>query len=341
MHDRSSASSTSPRHRPLAGETSWIISDGKAGHEALCIGVAEALGVKIEWKRVDPRGLWRKFAPYAPVAPNEKFGKPGSAFAAPWPAIALSTGRLTTPYMRALHRHAGPATYTIILLDPKTSSSTADLYWVPEHDKRRGENVISTVTSPHRFSPARLAELRAAIPAAIARLPSPRIALLVGGPNGDYAYDDATIARFTSALASLAAMSCSLMITPSRRTPEHLTRAIETAIQSTPHLTWDGTGENPYPAFLAHADAFIVTADSVNMAGEAAATGKPVFIFHPPGGTAKFSRFHDKLAQNGITRVMPERFTSLAPWPYTPPDSALEIAKEIEARWLKRTQKHG
>ena len=38
------------------------------------------------------------------------------------------------------------------------------------------------------------------------------------------------------------------------------------------------------PSFLAHADAFVVTADSVNMAGEAAATGKPIYIFEPSGG---------------------------------------------------------
>ncbi|MEK6838818.1 MAG: ELM1/GtrOC1 family putative glycosyltransferase [Candidatus Thermoplasmatota archaeon] len=34
-----------------------------------------------------------------------------------------------------------------------------------------------------------------------------------------------------------------------------------------PRLLWDGEGANPYPAFLAHADAFIVPADSGNTCG--------------------------------------------------------------------------
>ncbi len=82
------------RSRPptLAGARAWIISDGKAGHEALTRGVAEALGVAIEWKRIAPSGIWKALAPWGPVAPGERFGQPGSAFAPPWPDIALRCG---------------------------------------------------------------------------------------------------------------------------------------------------------------------------------------------------------------------------------------------------------
>ena len=44
------------------------------------------------------------------------------------------------------------------------------------------------------------------------------------------------------------------------------------------HPIWDGTGANPYFAFLHHADHVLVTEDSANMAAEAASTAKPV---HP------------------------------------------------------------
>ena len=46
---------------------------------------------------------------------------------------------------------------------------------------------------------------------------------------------------------------------------------------------WDGRGENPYLALLALADAIVVTADSYNMVGEAAATGAPILVFEPSG----------------------------------------------------------
>ncbi len=67
---------------------------------------------------------------------------------------------------------------------------------------------------------------------------------------------------------------------------------MDKATAGAPRILWDGKGENPYATFLAHADALIVTADSVNMNGEAAATGKPVYVFEPSAGSAKFRRFH-------------------------------------------------
>src|SRR5262245_8087074 len=122
----------------VTGQRGWIISDGKVGNDVQTRGVFEALGLRYEVKRVDPRGIWGALSPWGPVAPGERFGTPHSQFHAPWPAFAISIGRLTTPYIRRLKRQAGLATYTIILQDPKVPSRTADLFWVPEHDTRRG-----------------------------------------------------------------------------------------------------------------------------------------------------------------------------------------------------------
>jgi uncharacterized protein len=104
---------------------------------------------------------------------------------------------------------------------------------------------------------------------------------------------------------------------------------------------WDGVGENLYPYFVAHADAFIAPADSVNMTGEPCATGKPVYVFEPEGGSRKFARFHDALRRHGATRPLPARFERLEPWRYPPIHSAEAIATEIARRWLKRRQMLG
>jgi mitochondrial fission protein ELM1 len=53
-----------------------------------------------------------------------------------------------------------------------------------------------------------------------------------------------------------------------------------------PGIVWDGNGENPYFAFLAAADAILVTEDSTNLATDAAATGKPLFVL-PMAGEAR------------------------------------------------------
>lgn len=321
------------RGRPLAGARAWIVSDGKAGHEAMCRGVAEALGVTVEWKHVAPRGIWKALSPWVPVAPGERFATPGTPFAPPWPEIALAAGRTTMPYIRALKKRAGAGIYTVILMDPRIGRGAADLFWVPGHDRRRGANVLTTLAAPHPFSPLRLASIREAGDAHLERLPAPRIAVLIGGPNGRYRYPQPAIERLVACVRSLADLGAGLMLTASRRTPPSLVAALEAATAGTGALFWKGEGANPYPKFLAYADAFLITADSVNMAGEAAATGRPIYIFEPEGGAAKFDAFHEALRANGISRRAPEQFTSIETWGYPPLDAAETIAEEIGLRW--------
>jgi mitochondrial fission protein ELM1 len=320
----------------LAGLPGWVITDGKAGMDAQAVGVADALGLAYERKRVEPTGAWRLLAPWAPVSPSERFGRPSSPFAPPWPAVAIATGRLSIPYMRALVRRAGPATYTVVLQDPKTGLRTADLIWVPEHDSLRGANVITSLTAPHSFTPERLAALRSHVPAEIARLPRPRIAVLLGGDSGVYRFTPQDEKRLAAALAHLAQFAGSFLVTPSRRTGSGLAAAVDSATAGRARVFWDGSGDNPYPDFLANADVFVVTADSINMASEAAATGQPIHVFFPRGGSAKFQRFHDALQRHGATRPLPDVPGPLEPWSYPPLDSAREIATEVERRWTRR-----
>ena len=324
--------------RPLAGARGWVITDGKAGMDVQACGVADALGLDYEMKRVAPRGIFRLSAPWGPVSPRERFGLEGSQFAPPWPAIAIATGRASIPYIRALRRKAGMRTFTVVLQDPKTGPATADLIWVPEHDRRRGANVITTPTAPHSFSVERLAALRASADPAIAALPAPRIAVMLGGKNAVYKFTDDDDDRLAGALHSLGLLGASFMVTPSRRTHRRLIATVDAATRDFPRVIWDGSGDNPYASFLAHADALVVTADSVNMTGEACATGKPVYVFEPSAGSAKFRRFHEALRAQGATRPLPERVEALPAWDYPALDSARMIAGEIELRWLRRSR---
>jgi uncharacterized protein len=326
----------STKLQPLAGYTAWVITDGKIGMDVQARGVADALGLDYVVKHVTPQGVWKFAAPWGPVGPEVKFGQPDSAFAPPWPQLAIATGRASIPYIRALRRRAGNQTYCIVLQDPKTGTNTADLIWVPEHDRRRGANVMTTPTAPHSFTQARLADLRADMPPDIKALTGPRIAVILGGKNGIYRFSDADDDRLQVALTALGALGASFMVTPSRRSHQRLIRAVDHATASSPRILWDGTGANPYPAFLAHADALVVTADSVNMTGEACATGRPVYVFMPSGGSAKFTRFHDALRRHGATRPLPEAPGALDSWTYQPLDSGQTIASEIERRWQQR-----
>jgi uncharacterized protein len=324
--------------RVLGGKSAWIVTDGKAGMDVQAKGVADALGLAYEMKRVEPRGLARVFAPWGPVGAHERFGQPGSRFAPPWPVIAISTGRASIPYIRALRRMAGVATFTVVLQDPKSGPNTSDLIWVPEHDRLRGPNVITTVTSPHSFTQWRLAELRRELPEAIRALPKPIVAVILGGKNGTYQFSDADDDRLERALKSIGDLGASFVVTPSRRTHKRLLNVVRAATEGRPRIIWDGEEPNPYPNFLAAADWVVVTADSVNMTGEACATGRPVYVFEPGGGSAKFSRFHDALRRYGATRPLPPKLNALETWDYPPLDSASIIAAEIERRYARRAQ---
>lgn len=321
--------------RPLKGRSAWIITDGKAGMEVQVEGVARALKTDFEAKRVSPRGIWRLLAPWIGIDPREHFGKPGSQFSPPWPDIALATGRLSIPALRAV-RKASPQTFTVIIQDPRTGAGSADLIATPAHDRLADDNVMHTLTAPHGFSPERLARLRRKRPKELAALKKPRTVVVLGGPNAIYKFTEDDSARLAASIASLARLDVSFLVTASRRTPDHALQAVLTAIHGSPGIVWTGAGANPYETWLAHGDLFIVTADSINMTGEACATGKPVYVFEPEGSSDKFRRFHESLRRYGATKSLPERFENIESWTYAPLDSAAQIAAEIERRWLEK-----
>ena len=320
----------------LAGCRGWIICDDKMGNQVQGRGVADALGLDYELKIVAPRGLHRILAPWGGVARAERFGMSEAQFSPPWPAVAIAVGRASIPYIKALGRHAGPACYRIILLDPKTGPDSADVIWVPQHDRRRGPNVITTITAPHSFTAARIEAIRSALASNIQALPHPRVALLLGGRTKVYRYGDDDHGRLAAALAAMARLGASFMITPSRRTHKELLEAALSATEGAPRLVYEGRGSNPYGDYLCGADHIVVSADSVNMCGEAAATGRPVHVFEPAGGSAKFNRFHKALRAHGAARPLTAAINELAQWHYQPLHAGEDIARQIEARWSRR-----
>ena len=131
-------------------------------------------------------------------------------------------------------------------------------------------------------------------------------------------------------LLYLAAAGCGVMVTPSRRTPAALTTALAKALEGKPAFVWDGTGSNPYAAMIALADSIVVTGDSVNMVGEALASGVPVQVYEPSGGHRKITGFIDKLVAAGHVR----RWAGgLERWDNPPVDATSVIAGEIARRY--------
>ncbi|AHM05560.1 domain protein-containing protein [Roseibacterium elongatum DSM 19469] len=307
----------------------WILGDGRIGHAVPMIGVAERAGWAYDLRQVAPRKPFELLAPFGPIDPAEGPARTGSPLAPPYPDICMASGRRTIPYLRHLKR-VSPDTFTVLFRMPRTARHGADLIVVPEHDGFEARNSISIPVLPHRFSPERLAKARTAPPPTLAALPHPRIAVLIGGDSRHHKFTTADTARLTKGLRDLADSGAGLMVTLSRRTPAALAAALTHLGGAENVFVWDGSGDNPLTAMLALADSIVATADSTNMVGEAAATGRPIHLFHPTGGHAKMTRYYDILSKSAVIRPFPGEIGGA---PYPPLDPTDQVAGEILMRF--------
>ena len=106
-------------------------------------------------------------------------------------------------------------------------------------------------------------------------------------------------------------------MTPSRRTGPAGLALLRERLGGLPARSGTAAASNPYYAYLALADALLVTADLVSMVSEAAATASPCMSSNLPGGNAKFARFHAAMRDAGITRPFAGRIET---WTYPIPD---------------------
>jgi mitochondrial fission protein ELM1 len=156
--------------------------------------------------------------------------------------------------------------------------------------------------------------------------------VLVGGNSRHHSFTPDDIARFIAGLEERIAGGASLMITTSRRTPSALAAALRTLAGDNKRVNlWNGEGSNPLTAYMALADELIVTADSTNMIGEAASTGRPIQIFHPSGGHRKIETFIALLGREARVGRFPG---APASGTYPPINSTADLAAAVLASWL-------
>ena len=326
----------------FAGRTCWVLTDGKAGDEAPCMGLAVAMGLKPQRRVVRPRTLFAALAPRGPIDPAERPNAPGSPVAPPFPDVLIASGRRAVPYLRYVRRASGGRTFTIFLKDPRVSAKVADVVWVAAHDALRGENVIVSLAAPHLVSTRALQAARENPDPRIAALPAPRMALLLGGDSRHHTFTEKDRRTLAGAVESMVLAGASVMVTSSRRTPKALVEAIKREIADTPKrafLWTGGEGENPYLQMLAHAQTIVVTADSTNMVGEACATAAPVLVYEPTGGHPRITAFINSLQKAGRIKRWLGRLEN---WPCAPIDETPRIARDIAARyeaWLAGREK--
>ena len=314
--------------------TCWVVTDGKAGMEIQCLGLAEAMGFTPVVKRVSVGKPWRWMPAGLIRKPFEALGPKGDKLGPPWPDLWIASGRQTVPLTRDVRTLSGGRTFTVQVQNPAIDPASIDLIVTPEHDRLRADNVLTTRGALGLVTAERLEAAAEHFEPLYAELPARRVAVLIGGDNKVFRMTAAIMRRLTEQLARLAREEgVGLMVTPSRRTGKRNEAILREGLAGLPAQVWDGNGENPYFGILGLADAIIATGDSVNMVSEAASSGKAVHIVHLKGGSAKFRRFHEAMEQAGITRPFSGK---LEEWSYAPLDETRRVAREIRQRLLAR-----
>jgi mitochondrial fission protein ELM1 len=305
----------------------WGITGGRRGNDVLVEGVAAALGGQFRLIHTDLSAPYKWLAPYRLA---ERAAAKDDQIAPPYPDMVIASGRQAVPHARYIKRAARGAVFSVFLQDPIVSPHHFDFVWAPAHDRCAG--TMQTLLSPHGMTQEMLNNAAQAMQARL--LPDTvrgkKIAVLIGGPNKVYPFGADEMQKLTDGLATLAAQGHYLMMTLSRRSPDGYGDMLRAALPQDSYYLWDNQGDNPYHAMLGLAEQIIVTADSVNMVGEACLPGVPVQVFQLRGGSAKFKRFHAALREADITRSFE---AALDDWPTQSLNPTDEIAAAIHAAY--------
>ncbi len=325
----------------LQGENAivWLLIDDRAGNRSQVLGVGRALGFPFEIKNLEYTAAaalpnYMHMASFSMVTRKNRVN-----LAAPWPDIVIAAGRRTAPVARRIKELNKGKTFLVQIMYPGSNGEDDfSLIAVPRHDSMPpASNRFEVIGAPHGVTPQSLAEARLAWAGRFDHLPSPRVALIVGGDTKRRTFTTDMARELGERAAALARKAGgSLLISTSRRTSSEAAQVIMETIGDIPAHTfkWGDEGDNPYMAYLAYADHVIVTGDSVSMCCEACAVGRPVAIFAPKKLCAhKHAKLHKDLYARGYARAL-EDVETLSD-EVTAGDAlnaAFDIAAEIKSR---------
>lgn len=308
--------------KKLQQETCWIITEGIAGTENQCLGVAEALEIEPVVKQVTLKQPWLSLSPYLGFEQSWSFSE---KLAPPWPDILITSGRKSIAAARYIKKASKGETFCVHIQDPRINPKGFDLVAVPEHDPTRGSNVITTRAAPNRLTENKLDDAREKF-SFFENIKKPRVAVLIGGNSKAHTL---TKDIMTKLVEQLKALDAGLMITASRRTGAENEKILQEAFKDTDAFIWDGTGENPYFGMLAWSEYILVTSDSASMLSDAGTTGKPVYMIELEGGGKRIDLLHKNLKNSNVIKVFDGK---LEHWRYEPLRDAEYIANAIRSK---------
>lgn len=318
-----------------------IVSDGRTGSENQSLGVAETLGFK------DPEvftlrrlytSKWLGWLPVGLLFDNmAKLEEDAGRL-----DVVIGAGFQVSRVLRHLKKQ-NPGLFSVCLMRPSGKVSDYDVVAVPQHDNfKKAPNVVVTLGAANRITKARLAGEADRWRKRLAAIPTPRIAVLIGGATKRGGLKPEAVEALLGEVLKIAKKAnAGLLVTASRRTGAEATAAARKLLEKSglAYFFWapgdpQGGRDNPYLAYLALADVVVVTSDSVSMVSEAATAGKPVHVWRLGKVAGKFKALFEGLEKQGRIRFWDGRMNLRAPAAGLM--DTLMIAGFIRARWNKR-----
>jgi hypothetical protein len=275
-----------PRREPQPPST-WVLVDDRPGNSTQSIGLADGLGWPYQIKKLHPGPLARLHnrllgASRAGIDPARS-----SPLEPPWPELVIAAGRRTAPVALWIREQSEGRTRLVQL--GRNGADLADLFDLavtPAYCRLFPHpNRIETAATLHSVSRSRLAQAAEKWKQRLEAAPAPRIALLVGGTSGQYWLGPAAARQLAQDVLRFAREAGgSVVATTSRRLSPAAGDALCEALGdgALVHRWRPDDADNPYLAFLALADAIVITGDSESMLAEATALGRPVYVYPLP-----------------------------------------------------------
>ncbi len=265
-----------------------LLTEGNHGMISQVEGLAKALDLEFMHEKIEINNFW-KLLP-AKITPTQNFvfkNQLNHEF-----NIVISCGRKSVIPSIYLKNKFNNKIMNIHIQDPKVSLSNFDFVVVPEHDKIKGENVLTSKGAIHYLTNDELDQYENYLKPKT-NIQKKIVSFIIGGPNKYYNYDEKVIDKiFLKIKNNFIQKNYQLIVIPSMRTPKNIIQKAQNYFDQD-QIIISNVDKKAYLSSLKLAEHIVVTCDSTSMISEAAITGKPIYVaqMSPIKNNKRFKEF--------------------------------------------------
>ena len=301
-----------------------LLTEGMHGMISQAEGLAKALDLEFIHEKIEINNFWKLLPPkITPVTNfvfqnqlNYKFN------------ILISCGRKSVVPSIYLKNKFKNKIMNIHIQDPKVSLSNFDFVVVPEHDKIKGENVLTSKGAIHYLTIDEIDQNENYLKKRI-NAQKKIVSFIIGGPNKYYDYNEKAVDEiFFKIKNNFLQKNYQLIVIPSFRTPKNIIQKTQSYFDKD-QIIIPNVDKKAYLSSLKLADYIVVTCDSTSMISEAAITGKPIYVAQMTSikNNQRFKEFYNLFESLNITKKLDNRVEN---WDYQKLNETERISRYIK-----------